>query len=160
MGELKTFTPARLDGARTPGPELARDLQQLWVSLLGHPWNSLALIPAQPGTSVVELARALAEAGARLGAPGPTVVELEGAELERVPHLLEGLARAVARGRAIVAVGGADDPAALVLARAADRAVLCVELGETGVADAQRTIALVGRERFLGSIAIRKGGHR
>lgn len=36
-----------------------------------------------------------------------------------------------------------------------DAAVLCVELGKVRLSAARRTIELVGRERFLGSIVRR-----
>jgi hypothetical protein len=46
-------------------------------------------------------------------------------------------------------------PLGLATARAADLVVLCVDLGATRLADARRTLELVGRERLAGCFLIR-----
>jgi len=47
------------------------------------------------------------------------------------------------------------NPVGLMVAQAAERALLCVPLGATRFSEATRTLELVGKERFLGSVTLR-----
>jgi len=47
------------------------------------------------------------------------------------------------------------EPLGLAVARAADSVVVAVELGRTRLADARRTVELVGRERVAGCLLVR-----
>src|SRR5262249_5531450 len=56
-----------------------------------------------------------------------------------------------------------ENPTAVLAARAADAAVLCVELGKTNIKDAVKTVEDVGRDSCVGTIlvsgvSIRVGG--
>jgi hypothetical protein len=69
-------------------------------------------------------------------------------------NLAEGARRAE---RSIVALPPLlGSPACLELARAADAALLCIELGSSAIAEAEQIVDDVGRERVLGSIIVRK----
>ena len=48
-------------------------------------------------------------------------------------------------------------PATIPITLAADAALLCVELGRTDAESAQRTVDMIGKHRFLGSVAIDSG---
>jgi hypothetical protein len=46
------------------------------------------------------------------------------------------------------------NPLGIGIAQAADAVVLCVRKGRTKIAAARRTIELIGRERFVGSVVL------
>jgi hypothetical protein len=49
------------------------------------------------------------------------------------------------------------NPAGIPVALAADAALLCVALGQTDFESAERTVELIGAERFVGSVTIAPG---
>jgi hypothetical protein len=59
-------------------------------------------------------------------------------------------------GRAVIAIQPVVvEPLGIAVARAADGVVLCVELGNTRLSSARRTIELIGPERFMGVFVVR-----
>jgi hypothetical protein len=133
--------------------------QKLWLGTQRRPWRSLAVVPVDDGIPTVRVARALAGAGAcHLG----HVVELIDATSITLAQLRTSteawIERRGSAERLLIALGPVlTSPASLALAQAADAVILCVRLGESAVAEAQRTIEEIGRERFLGSVCLRRG---
>lgn len=139
-----------------------KECQQLWFMLAKRRWTSLALVPADAGGSTAALAASLAEVGRQLRDGAVTALQLP-----RLDYITaSGIAGAIAsagRGdgvpenlQVIVAIPPVlEDPLGVAIAHAADAAVLCVEVGKTRIGSARRTIELVGRERFVGSILLR-----
>ncbi|ACG74086.1 conserved hypothetical protein [Anaeromyxobacter sp. K] len=140
----------------------SKECQQLWFMLAKTRWRSLALVPADEGGSTAALAASLAEVGRQLRDGAVTALNL--------PHLdyitASGIADAIAaagRGEGvppnlqiIVAIPPVlDDPLGVAVAHAVDAAVLCVEMGKARLKSARKTMELVGRERFVGSILMR-----
>jgi hypothetical protein len=126
-------------------------LQELWLALSARPWRSLVLVPAGPAGSVAQLARSLAAVGRELG-DAPVAAVAGDAALERGGALDGG----AASSRVIVAIPPAlIEPRWVVLARRADAVVACIEKGRTRLADVQRTVELIGSERFLGCVMLR-----
>ncbi|HTN54516.1 MAG TPA: hypothetical protein VML50_19055 [Anaeromyxobacter sp.] len=145
--------------AEPPG----REVQQLWFALARRRWTSLALIPADEGGSTAELASSLAEVGRQLREGAVTALQLS-----RLDYITaSGIADAVAangRGeglaqnlQVVIAVPSViEEPLGVAVVHAADLAVLCVDLRRSHLGSARRTVEIVGRERFAGSILLRR----
>jgi hypothetical protein len=64
---------------------------------------------------------------------------------------------ALAAGATIIAIEAvAENPLILPLALAADAVLLCVELGRTRLDDARHTMELIGRDRIIGGVLLRR----
>jgi hypothetical protein len=128
-------------------------LERLWLATQRARWTSLALVPVGPGVPTARLAEALSAVGtAHLG----TRVAVRDCTTVSLASLQDQLARLTRRAaRVILALPRlADNPAGLVLARAADAAVLCVALGSSEIAEAEQLLAEVGKERLLGTVIL------
>jgi len=146
-------------------PRLASiELQQLWFQLQRRQWASLVVIPADPGSSAAGVATSLWKVGTLIGNPAPKVLNAE----RMGPGVIAELIRDLANAKEAV-TAGLDQPRILVsiesvlsnplgigIAQAADAVLLCVRKGRTKIASARRTIELIGRERFLGSVVLNK----
>lgn len=135
------------------GPE---DWPPVWFALSQHRWNSLVLVPAHPGLSVLAVARALADAGRTYDEPNLSLIEAERVAPSRVQGIVAELRdRAALDQRTIVAVSSPlEDNGAVPIIRGCDAGVLIVPLGDTAMGVARRTIAAVGRTAFLGAITV------
>ena len=137
-------------------PVPGRDWQQLWFAALQLPWSSLAIVPAQPNLSALAAARALVAVG-RLYHQCPVhLIEAEATEPAATGFVISSVKNRVAAGeRVVMAVDSPlSNPVAIPIARAADAALLLVPLGRTRLMLARHTIDSVGREQFIGSIAV------
>jgi hypothetical protein len=140
-----------------------KETQQIWFMLARSRWKSLALIPADEGGSTAALAAALAEVGRQLREGAVTALQLPRLDYITASGIADAIA-AAGRGegvpenlQVIIALPPVlDDPLGVAIAHAADAAVLCVEMGKTRLGSARRTIELVGRERFVGSVLLRR----
>lgn len=130
--------------------------RRLWVSALAHEWKVLALVPAEPGVSLRDTARALEQVASREGGEALLRVDGAGASLKTATALVEGLrAHLETGGRGVVVVDApADEPAAVPLALCADAVVIGVRLGKTTVEDVERTRAAVGNAKVIGSVLV------
>ena len=129
----------------------------IWFTLAEYDWRSLVLVPGQRTASASSSARALGAVGDAYEEHGVRVIEAEQATPESVREVIRLLAERNSAGeRTIVAVSSPMlDVSAIPIARAVDVAVLVVPLGTTVLRDARRVLQLIGRDRFIGSIAIR-----
>jgi hypothetical protein len=60
-------------------------------------------------------------------------------------------------GRAIISINAVvDEPLGIAIAQAADAVLLCVEMGRSRIGAARRTIELIGQERMIGALVIRR----
>ncbi|BDG04637.1 hypothetical protein AMOR_36330 [Anaeromyxobacter oryzae] len=138
-----------------PAPELL----ELWFRLAQRTWTSVALVPADGGTTAAApFARSLAEVGRRLhGAPVTAIApdELDFATAAALAECVRAAARSPEGARVVVAVPPlVIEPLGTAAVQAADVVVLCIELGRTRLAGARRTLDLVGRERVVGSLLV------
>jgi hypothetical protein len=152
--------PAEIDGIRliarpdiVAGPE---DWPPVWFAFAQHRWTSLVLVPAHPNVSVLAFARALASAGRAYDEPTLGLIEAERLPPSRIPGVLADIeARTSLEQRTIIAVASPlEDNSAVPIIRACDGAVMVVPLGDTPMALARRTLAVVGRGAFLGAITV------
>jgi hypothetical protein len=153
MSNVQVSVPVQGSDAIAPSrPALDRELQELWLALSSQPWRSLVLVPADPAGSAARLAASLAAAGKELGDLSVTAVGDGALERGSALALVEGDAPS---SRVLVAVPPVlVEPRGVVLARRADAVVACVARGRTRLADARRTVELIGAERFLGCVLV------
>lgn len=154
-------------------PFAAPDLVALWFVLAQRSWTSLAVVPADPHGSSEDLVHALVEAGTRLGAVPVTALTRATmdarsagplAELQRHPArepalapgtAHEGLLLSPGRGRIVIALPPViEDPMGLAVTQASSLVAVVIAPGRTRLADARRTIELIGRERIAGCILV------
>lgn len=136
-------------------------LLHLWSRLhRGRQITSLVVVPAHPGGSGMAAARAIIEVG-RLQRSAPMrLIDAEGLRLGGAAQVIREMNASVARGAMVVVVVDSvlANPVGLEVAMAARHALLSVTLGTTDLASARRTLEMVGRERFVGSVTLRKEG--
>jgi len=144
-------------GDADPRPEF----QELWFALQRWHWASLVVVPADEGGSAVGIAQSLAAVGARLHGAAVTALVAEALDFSSAAQVAASMAsgsspRGASRtGQVIVAIEPVvAQPLAIAVARAADSALLCIEMGRTRIASARRTIELVGRDRFVGCVML------
>lgn len=132
------------------------DWPPIWFSFAKHAWRSMVLVPAHPGLSVLGVARALADAGRTYDEPTLGLIEAERVAPGRVQSIVAEIQdRSTLDQRTIVAVASPiEDNAAIPIIRGCDVGVLVVPLGDTTMASARRTLAVVGRGSFLGAITV------
>jgi len=140
------------------------DFQELWFTLQRWEWGSLVILPADEGMSTAWIAQSLAAVGSRLYGPAVKALVAERLDFDSTAEIAASIASAAPgdgarggprNGRVIVATEPVVvQPLAIAIARAADSALMCIEMGRSRIASAQRAIELVGRDRFLGCILI------
>lgn len=150
-------TPLRV---MPPQPDESSDAwEQLWLATVATEWRSLVLVPADASASSLGAADALRQSAARYAERPVQLIDATHADAADVAGMLASIAGATsADGRAIVAIASPiTNPAAIAIARGTDAALLVVPLGTTHFDAARQTLALIGRGRFIGSVALRSG---
>ncbi|RKG95339.1 hypothetical protein D7V97_37345, partial [Corallococcus sp. CA053C] len=94
------------------------------------------------------------EAGSPYPEPPLRLVDATGIEPAGAPRMVLEVRRRVEQGERVIVVIDSllTHPASIPLALAADTALLCITLGETDFGSAEKTLKLVGAERFAGSV--------
>jgi hypothetical protein len=135
--------------------------QRIWFSLRQHTWTSVALVPSHGGIDVVKVAEMLVTTGRMQGERPVDLVNATGMQLAHVQELIESLSAVADRGAsAIVPVDPIlENPSAIAVVQAATVALLVVRLGESLIGNAQSSLDLVGRSRFIGSIVVDSSGN-
>jgi hypothetical protein len=130
---------------------------QLWFTLERHAWTTLAIVPADEQASTLRAARALVDAGQLYREGAVELLDATGTTPEMIEQVAAATPELTLRGlKVVIAVGSPlVHPAAIAIARAADAALLAVPLGGVTRAVGHRTIESIGREHFIGSIAMR-----
>jgi hypothetical protein len=139
----------------TPGNEW----QRIWFLARQQNWMSLAVVPSDPSIDAKSVATTLAQTGRTAEQAVDVVIGTE-ARLESVHQLLENIGAAVARGTLVIVPVDpvADNASAIALIQATSAALLLVRLGETTLTTARDVIDIVGRDRFIGSVAMDAAG--
>ena len=148
-------------------PRSGRDLEVegLWFRLARLQWRTLVLVPADEGTSAVEVTAALADVGRRLRAGPVTFLLLSGpmdyAAAGKIVRAVGGRRGAAGtdeehkEGRLLIAIPPVvTEPLGLAVTEVADAVVLCVERGASRLRFAERTVELVGRDRIIGALML------
>ena len=132
-------------------------LLHLWAMLnQRQSWSSLVLVPSHEGGSAMDAARAILEVASRQEQGTLHFLDAEGLELGVARHVVGEMRAYVEQGdRVIVLLDSIiSNPVGLEVALAADRALLCVTLGSSDYTSARRTLELIGKERFVGSVTL------
>ncbi len=73
--------------------------------------------------------------------------------------IIEMTSHAASGGLVIVALDSVlSNQAGIPVALAADAALLCVTMGDTELDAARRTVSLVGKDRFVGTVTVQPAG--
>jgi hypothetical protein len=140
--------------ARISGPISSSQWTLVWFSLIEHPWTSIVIVPAEANASSISVARALTDVGNAYEEQGVQLIEAERLPPAIARHVIATMAkRADSGARTVVAVSSPlVDYNAIPIARAADASILLVRVGGTVLGDAKRTVNMIGRPCFIGSI--------
>ena len=142
---------------KNPPPELpSSEMQRLWFATLKKDWNSLVVLPAHPGGAATSVARALAQVASLHKDSAIKLISGEGADLQNASRLIIDMTTHVASGGLVIVVleSVVSNPAGIPVALAADAALLCLQLGETDFESAERTVELLGHDRFVGAVTL------
>jgi hypothetical protein len=151
--------------AAAPKDSLAHvpeDIQRLWFTLTQRAWWSLVVMPGDFRTNIGPLAETLTAAGCRARRLPVRLHDAQQLELPQAAKLIEEMVQpSTQHSGVIVAVGSPlTFPGAIPVALAADAVLLCVELGVTKMDSAQQTVDLLGRQRFLGTVALQRDSRK
>ena len=136
------------------------DVELLWYLLLRKSWSCLAVVsPDHAHEKVLRLARSLSQKGERLGRSISALDALD-IDLSRAAAVTNQVAPRGAIGggeqRYIIALDPPlANPLAIGVLAACDAVLIALELGVTGIANAQRTVEIIGREQILGAVLLR-----
>lgn len=135
---------------------VADEWPAVWFTLVEQPWSSLALLPAHPDQSTRRAAERLAEVARDYDERPVHVLSGERLTPDAGRELVHRIAELAAHGdRVLVALASPlTDVGAIPIARAADASVLLVPLNVGRAGAAQRTLSLVGEQRFIGAIVV------
>jgi hypothetical protein len=135
-------------------------LLYLWTLLNQRPWSSLVVVPSHPGGSGRQAAEAILEVGNAHRASPIRLLDGEGLQLGAASALVREMLAYVQQGDRVVVMldSVVANPVGLEVALAAERALLCVALGTSDFASARRTIEMIGKERFVGSVTLQPPG--
>lgn len=141
----------------TAAAALQNEWAQIWFAVQREPWQALVLVPAAPGASSLGAARAMLDVAKIYNLFSIQLLDATGVRPEDAGARIADIEDSLATGeRVIVAIDSPlTNPSSIPIARAATSALLLVPLATARTRDAQRSIDIVGRERFLGSVAMR-----
>ncbi len=140
-------------GIATPDSDWA----QVWFAMMRFDWTTLAVVPASPRDGGLATAAALVEAGQRYAEGTVHLVDATAAAPHAVDLIIASMSGTIAHGtKLIVALDNPlVNPTSIPIARAADASLLGVRLGGPSLRETQRTVDSIGRDYFIGSVAIR-----
>lgn len=132
-------------------------LQKLWLGIDRREWRSLSVLGASRLVETIQLAELLAQLAWRYRGQPSAVYDLRDLSMRLTDYHVQELRAQVAAGiRLVVSLRSVfENPTSARLAKQTDGVLVCIALGETKVAEAEETIAAVGRDRVIGSIILR-----
>ena len=139
----------------TKAPSQQQLHQQLVTCMRGE-WHSMVVVPASPGSSGAMIANALVEVSTLVRGKKAKLFSTEGLEVNDVSRVIVDMMQHLGTGGlAIVSIDSVlEAQAGIPLTLAVDVALLVVQLGVTQIADAKRTVELVGAKKFLGAVTV------
>jgi hypothetical protein len=132
-------------------------LLHLWAMLNQRGrWSSLVVVPSHEGGSGVQVVQAILEVANKQSSTPVHFLDAEGLELGAAQHVVAEMMAYVEQGDRVVVLldSVVANPVGLEVALAAERALLCVSLGTSDYTSARRTLDLIGKDRFLGSVTL------
>ena len=148
--------PDDLAGGAPPQGQL--DLEEMWKALLACDWDSLAVIPTDQGVSVQSVVDTLLAISSRTGRP-VKCLDARGVEIADGKRLAKELAAARSTNtRAVVVVDSLIRSLSGVhLVQGVNAVLLVVRVGLMDLDALTSTVAIVGAERIVGSVAAPPG---
>ncbi|MGA9521968.1 MAG: hypothetical protein WBV82_10915 [Myxococcaceae bacterium] len=146
----------------------AREFQELWLNLAQRNWKSLVLVPVDPDLSVMQMAKALADIGGPLSESPVTAVSLvdaldvlspdnagtDRARTKTIVNRIRSLRQGDA-GQLIIAIQPVTvEPLGVLVTRAADVVVLCIQMKHSRSEAVRRTQSLIGADRIAGCLVL------
>lgn len=132
-------------------------LLHLWAMLNQRGrWSSLVVVPSHESGSGLQVVQAIIEVASKQSSTPVHFLDAEGLELGAAQHVVAEMLAYVEQGDRVVVLldSVVANPVGLEVALAAERALLCVSLGTSDYTSARRTLDLIGKERFLGSVTL------
>ncbi|HYO65921.1 MAG TPA: hypothetical protein VEU33_07560 [Archangium sp.] len=132
-------------------------LLHLWAMLNQRGrWSSLVVVPSHEGGSGVQVVQAILEVANKQSSTPVHFLDAEGLEIGAAQHVVAEMMAYVEQGDRVVVLldSVVANPVGLEVALAAERALLCVSLGTSDYTSARRTLDLIGKDRFLGSVTL------
>jgi hypothetical protein len=149
---------ARAGTAPAVPNSLAEAAEAVWVVAQRSTWTSLVLVPADATLSTGPLAVAVAAAASAQRGEPVEYLDLREVTLVDSRPVVDKLADKNRRWRYVAAVHcPLESQAALLLASAADAAILVIEKEQTLLRSARRILDLLGEDRFLGAVLVGPG---
>jgi hypothetical protein len=145
--------PPQKPASTTPSSTLLH----LWAMLNQRGrWSSLVVVPSHESGSGLQVVQAILEVATRQSSTPVHFLDAEGLELGAAQHVVAEMMAYVEQGDRVVVLldSVVANPVGLEVALAAERALLCVSLGTSDYTSARRTLDLIGKERFLGSVTL------
>jgi hypothetical protein len=130
--------------------------QELWFSLEKEPWQTLAIVPAASAASTANILKSLEEVAELRGLGSVQTLDCARVGLAEVADAQQKLQTFVSMGHKVLfnTSSPVETPAAAALVRSADAVLLVAHLDRTYVADMQRVVQIVGKERFIGCVTV------
>lgn len=129
--------------------------QQLLTCLRGE-WHSMVVVPASPGSSASMVANALVEVSTLVRGKKARLFSTEGLGVNDVSKVIVEMMQHIGSGG--LAIASIDSvinaQSGIPVTLAVDVALLVVQLGVTDVAEAKRTVEVIGDKKFLGAVTI------
>jgi len=146
-----------------PSPPAGAAANALWFAVQARPWLSLAILPAGPGESALDVANALYDVGALISGGPIRLMDARTVTLATSASFIVNMSSLVSAPgekragtqRAVVVLSSVvEQLAGVPIVLAADAVVLTMTLGKTRLDDARRTLELIGTERALGCVLV------
>jgi hypothetical protein len=143
-----------------PGEENRRprssDLERLWQALLLTNWECLVVIPTDRSTPSDSVLAALRAVVAGANSPPLEVVDGRKCSMKDGDRLASTAAQTASSGRRVVAFIDAitESLAGVPMVRAADSALLVVQVDSPDAESLASTLSIVGVDRVVGSVTV------
>ena len=155
-GEFFSFKKVEGHNGADPADDPA--WQRLWLSSLRRSWRSLSLVPSFPDAPMVRMAQVLAVVGQRHLEKPIIVIDAVDLQLDELGFVMDQLMAYRESGQTVIVALGlvTEKPPCLSVAQATDGCLLCLKMGRSKMKDANRIIEDIGREKFIGSFALKE----
>ncbi len=154
-GQGRVVTGKTVTAPHASAPD---DWAQIWFAVQRYQWTTIAVIPASPRERGLAAAAALVAAGSQYSEGSVHLVDATGVAPHAVDLVLASISGSIAPGtRLVVALDNPiTNPSSIPIARHAGTALLTVRLGDPSVEESARTLDVIGRQYFVGSVAVRQ----
>ena len=145
--------------SRSPGAARwdRAEYQRLWLRMESRAWRTLAVVPAEEDLSTYEVARLIMSLGVHHG-ESIGLFDFRDVMLNNALAIVRAACAQMGRDERLIFAARSvkENLATVPLARAMDGVVLCASIGSTSIGLLEETIEQIGKDRFVGSILVRR----